>query len=114
MWTAPDGTPGSGTVLVATGTAAGTTLPIWITGDGIVTRPPTSPARALGVGLVNGVVVLMLDAGLVALAWCATRRATLAVNARSWEREWALVEPQWRNPLRRPHVDSDDSDDRDE
>jgi len=52
---------------------------------------------ALSSGLASGLAVLMLDAALVSGAWWATRRATSAINAAAWEREWALVEPQWRD-----------------
>ncbi len=98
-WTAPDGTTGMGTVLVPPGTAAGAAVPIWVTRDGAVTNPPISPAYALGAGLASGLAVLVLGAGLISGAWFAVRRATSAINACAWDREWALLEPQWRNLL---------------
>src|SRR5947199_3048736 len=64
-WTAPDGTPAAGATIVAPGTAAGTAIPLWVTRDGVVTRPPTSPAHALGAGLASVLAVLLVDAGLI-------------------------------------------------
>lgn len=96
-WTAPNGTRGVGTVIVSVGAREGATIPIWLTADGALTGAPTTAVAATGAGLVTGLAVLILDACVVAAAWWATRRATLAVNARAWDQEWAVMEPQWRN-----------------
>jgi hypothetical protein len=84
-WTAPDGTRGVGTVIVSVGAREGATIPIWLTADGALAGAPTTAAAATGAGLVTGLAVLTLDACVVATAWWATRRATLAVNARAWD-----------------------------
>ncbi len=99
-WVAPDGTSRVGTAVVGVGTRAGVTIPVWITGDGTMSSAPITSLGAVWVGIGAGLAVLAVDACAVALAWGGTRRVTLAVNVRAWEREWALMEPQWRN-LRR-------------
>lgn len=96
-WTAPDGTRKVGTAVVGVGTRAGATIPIWLTGDGALSSAPTTPFGAVGAGVASGVAVLAVDACVVAGLWRVTRRLTLALNVRAWEREWALMEPQWRN-----------------
>lgn len=96
-WTMPDGSRGIGTAIVSVGTPAGSPVPIWITSDGERTGAPTTPPGAVGAGILTGLAVLMLDAGVVTAAWWAARRMTFALNARAWEREWALIEPHWRN-----------------
>jgi hypothetical protein len=77
--------------------SAATANPVVSTRDGALPGPPTTAAQALGSGLASGLAVMMLDAALVSGAWWATRRATSAIDAAAWEREWALVEPQWRD-----------------
>jgi hypothetical protein len=77
--------------------SAATANPVVSTRDGALTGPPTTAAQALGSGLASGLAVMMLDAALVSGVWWATRRATSAIDAAAWEREWALVEPQWRD-----------------
>jgi hypothetical protein len=97
-WTAPDGTRRVGEAVVGVGTRAGATVPIWLTGDGRLTSAPITPSGAVAVGMATGFAVLAVAACVVAAGWWITRRLTLALNVRAWEREWALTEPRWRGP----------------
>ncbi len=94
-WTGPDGTPRRGSVAVAAGARAGTTVPVWLTRDGVLTGAPTTPAEAIGVGVGAGLTVVLVDGCVIVAAWPAARRLALALNARAWEREWRRVEPLW-------------------
>ena len=97
-WTAPDGTRKVGTAVVGVGTRAGSTVPVWLTGDGEMTSAPATPSGAVGLGVGAGLAVLVMDACVIAAAWPAARRLTLALNVRAWEREWERVEPLWSRP----------------
>lgn len=94
-WTAPDGTRRVGTATVGVGTRAGATISVWLTGDSEMTSAPATPAGAVGLGVATGLAVLVMDACVIAAAWPAARRVTLALNVRTWEREWERVEPLW-------------------
>jgi hypothetical protein len=96
-WTAPDGTRRAGAAVVGVGTRAGATVPVWLTGDGQLTGAPATPSAAVGAGITTGLAVVAVAACVVAAGWRITRRLTLALNVRAWEREWAVMEPRWRN-----------------
>ncbi len=81
------------------GARAGSTAPIWTERDGTLAEAPTSSLAAGFAAVLSGAVVLLLCGAVVVGAWWATRRVISTLNVRSWEREWAVVEPQWRrNP----------------
>ena len=98
-WPAPDGTPRAGEVPAALGARAGSTAPIWTERDGALAEAPTSSLAAGFAAVLSGAVVVLLCGAVVVGAWWTTRRVITTLNVRSWEREWAVVEPQWRrNP----------------
>ena len=98
-WTAADGTPRTGEVPASAGGNAGSTVAIWTERDGSLAAAPASSFAAGLAAVLAAAAVLLLSGAMVAGAWLATRRATTTLNARSWEREWAAIEPQWRrNP----------------
>ncbi|SFL43307.1 Rv1733c family protein [Geodermatophilus ruber] len=99
-WTAPDGTPGEGTVPAQVGSRAGGTVPVWLTPDGKVTTPPLTAEQATQNAVVLGGLawVGMLIAGSaahLALCWLLDRQ-----RRRRWAREWAAVEPVWARRVR--------------
>jgi hypothetical protein len=93
--TAPDGEQKVGTAAVGVGTRAGATVPVWLTSDGEMTSAPGTPSGALAAGVGAGLAVLVADACVILAAWLTARRLALALNVRSWEREWERVEPMW-------------------
>lgn len=99
-WTTPDGKQAEGVAPVEPGLAAGTEVPVWLGEDGEPRTEPLAGSTAVLCGVVAGVAVAGVLAGLLYLAWWTTDRVLLAVNARRWEQEWAVVEPQWRREYR--------------
>ncbi|MGW1255661.1 Rv1733c family protein [Streptomyces sp. NPDC002513] len=94
-WTASDGSAHRGTTLVSTGKKAGSTVRIWIDGQGEASTPPLAPTRAaveaglLGASAALGVSGVVYGAGRVGRRWLDRRRIE------QWDREWTLVGPQW-------------------
>lgn len=94
-WTAPDGKQVTGEVSALPGTAAGTTVKIWVTRDGQITDPPLLDSQISGqvalaeVGAVSGLAVVLLLAGLFARRSIDRRRMT------AWDAEWRATGPRW-------------------
>ncbi|MFR9802407.1 hypothetical protein ACL02T_08895 [Pseudonocardia sp. RS010] len=94
-WTAPDGTPRTGTVQVPGRPAAGEVELVWVDRSGATAPAPAGRGSVLG-GAVLGAAVLL---GLLVGVLVGVRRLLAAVllraNAATWGREWAEVEPRW-------------------
>jgi hypothetical protein len=94
-WSGPDGTDHRGTVTVPAGAEAGSTVPVWIDGDGDRTPPPmraddvTSRAIGQGLGVFVGLSVLACGAQIV------VRTLLDRSRSRRWGAEWASVGPMW-------------------
>jgi hypothetical protein len=88
-WTAPDGSPRSGPVVVAMSAPAGTAVPIWTDRAGNVVDPPReheqTVLRASVAAMVAGLVVAMLLAG----ARVGFRRAVDRRRMAGWDAEWS-------------------------
>jgi hypothetical protein len=95
-WTDGDGREHTGSVLVQRAQPAGAEIDVWIDGAGEITSRPANLLNAVFGGIVSAFGVLCAGGTLLVAAWLGVRRATGAVNARRWEREWAAVEPHWR------------------
>jgi hypothetical protein len=99
-WTAPDGQPRSGWIVVSSSAGPGSRSREWVDGRGALTGPPlrraqvqqrTSTARAL---TACGLAVLLVFVG--AAGRHLLRRRRLA----AWDKDWQAVEPWWTK--RRP------------
>ncbi|AEW93154.1 hypothetical protein SCATT_07830 [Streptantibioticus cattleyicolor NRRL 8057 = DSM 46488] len=94
-WTAPDGTPRTGTVRVERRPAAGDTLPVWTDRHGVLTDRPldssaaTANAVAAGLGAATTTAALAC-AARQALGWRLLRR-----RLADWERDWLRVSQDW-------------------
>ncbi|MCC5478281.1 Rv1733c family protein [Streptomyces barringtoniae] len=94
-WTNPDGSTRSGMTLVTTGKKSGSTVRIWIDTHGkLSTQPPTPGKAAVEAGLFGASAALALSGavfgiGSVGRGYLDRRRI------KEWDREWALVGPQW-------------------
>ncbi|MEU8517292.1 hypothetical protein AB0C76_37795 [Kitasatospora sp. NPDC048722] len=94
-WSYPAGQRTTGDVPVPGGTAAGTTVGIWVDDTGHSVAPPPGPAAVaakaacLGLFLLGGLGVLVV-ASLGIRLDILDRRADLA-----WQHSWALLEPVW-------------------
>lgn len=95
-WRAPGGAARHATMLVPVGTAAGTTLPVWVDDRGGLTTAPLDRTSvndsSLAVGVAAGVAIPLLFWGLHG-GLC----AVLDVHRRRrWTRDWLRVEREWR------------------
>lgn len=94
-WTAPDGTPRTGMITVASDAPAGSTVRIWIDNTGWQTHRPMAHKDVIGRAILAAaftpviVGLLLVCAGTV--AYGALRRRRLA----AWEMEWSVKGPQW-------------------
>jgi hypothetical protein len=95
VWTAPDGTPRSGTVRVPGRPVAGETEHIWVDRSGALAEAPATRLSAFGVAVLDGAVLLMLLVGALVGARGGIAAVLARSNAAAWEREWADVEPGW-------------------
>ncbi len=85
----------TGRVPVASGTAAGSTVPVWLNRSGVVQIPPLTPGQLADRVAVAALVALTgLAALLGALAgaarWLLDRRQLAA-----WDAAWLAVAPRW-------------------
>lgn len=100
-WTDENGGERTGTALVKSGTAKGSTARVWLDGEGAVTDPPMSAGNATATGWLAGGMAALA----VATGFCAARAAVRKVLDRGryarWDAEWDLVEPQWSARFRR-------------
>ncbi len=94
-WTAPGGSVRVGEVPAPGGAKAGSTVGVWIDGNGRVTGPPLSSAQLVDrmVAAVAfapiALAVMLLTVGAVAGRLLERRRL------RGWEAAWEAIEPQW-------------------
>jgi hypothetical protein len=93
-WTGPDGTIRSGTVPVALGTRAGSTVTVWLDEHGTLTSPPRRRNSALDAAVAATFAVTAVIAFLGSVRriviWRLDRR-----RLRSWETEWLIFGPRW-------------------
>jgi hypothetical protein len=94
-WTAPDGTVHTGAVPVPTGVTAGSETPIWVDHTGAVAPRPLTASDALIFGALTAVGIAVVGGFLLLFCLLAVRKVTGVLNARRWERGWALFGPEW-------------------
>lgn len=99
-WRMPDGSTGTGRVRVEEGVRAGTQVTIWLDELGNPVEPPADPSEAAAAAVLVVVFGWLAAAGLLTLAYVGAARLIDRRTCRSWEREWARVEPAWRNQPR--------------
>jgi hypothetical protein len=73
----------------------GQSVSIWLDRSGHPVPAPMNAADAVVQGITVGGLLLTLGALVIGLGWMAVRRTIDRLTAASWEREWALVGPQW-------------------
>lgn len=95
VWTTADGRTHSGDVRVTGRPKAGAEIPLWVDRTGTPVPAPMTRGTAVGLALADAAVLLLLLGLVVHQAARAVRALMILANARSWEREWAAVEPRW-------------------
>lgn len=94
-WTPPSGVAREDVIAVPQDAKAGSTVHIWIDGQGDVARRPASSgdvaAEAFGLGLLT-LMAIVLAAATTFLIF---RRLQDRGRLRRWEADWAVVEPVW-------------------
>ena len=94
-WTAPDGKVITGEIPVAPGTAAGTTVRLWTTRDGVLTDPPLQDSQVADDALLAGTVSVIALATLLAITGMLARRALDKYRMAAWDAEWRATGPRW-------------------
>ena len=101
-WTAPDGTPRSGRIIVPPGTPAGRTVSLWVDASGRPAGEPLEAADVIGRAIVTALFVAVIAAVAAgsALLWAAALARWVLFRRRlaAWEAEWRAVGPRWRSP----------------
>jgi hypothetical protein len=99
-WTAPNGRPRAGPILVGTGMTAGHTVPLWVDAAGAPTGPPPTRATVLARKAAAGVVATV---ALGIVLWCLAKAGRWVLDRRrfaDWEAAWATVGPRWTERFR--------------
>jgi hypothetical protein len=94
-WTAPDGKVITGEIPIALGTAAGTTVPLWITGDGQLTDAPLQDSQVTGDALLAETVTVIVVATLLAITGMLARHVLDKRRMAAWDAEWRATGPRW-------------------
>jgi hypothetical protein len=98
-WPLPDGTTREGTVPATPGASAGTTVPLWLDGEGNRTVAPLDPTAIPATALAMAVLPLL---GVPVTAWTLYALLCFGLDSRRqrrWEQEWVTVEREWRHRL---------------
>ncbi|MGW6980476.1 Rv1733c family protein [Streptomyces sp. NPDC054932] len=99
-WHYPSQRPHTGTIPVPAGTRHGDTVRLWVDENGTAAAAPPSQAdialNAVGIGTGALAGIVLVGGALVAVRL----RIVDARSARSWESEWADIEPRWSGRLR--------------
>jgi hypothetical protein len=94
-WQAPDGQVRTGQLIVPFGTAAGSTVPVWINRAGQRTEPPLQHSQVVGRADMSRVLaVAALAATLILVGWLG-RRALDRRRLAAWDADWLATGPRW-------------------
>jgi hypothetical protein len=94
-WTAPNGKVITGEIPIAPGTAAGTTVRLWITSDGQLTEPPLQDSQVAGDAVLAGTVSVIVLATLLSITGLVARRTLDKRRMAAWDAEWRATGPRW-------------------
>jgi hypothetical protein len=95
LWTAPDGTARTGTIIPpATGAVAGSGVLIWTDAHGNPVSPPVrrDPTES---AVMAGFATALALLALVACLRLAVRNRLNKRRLAGWQTEWTLIEPRW-------------------
>jgi hypothetical protein len=96
QWAGPDGASVAGVVLAPPGTTAGDEVRAWLDAAGRPVTAPADRAEVTTTAFLVGFSVLAMGSLLLAGLWVGAEHGVELLRRRYWEREWAEVEPMWR------------------
>ncbi|MFI5960067.1 hypothetical protein [Cryptosporangium sp. NPDC051539] len=99
-WTLPDGTRRTAAIEVKHEARAGQTVRVWMDRTWMPQRPPRGLADLRRDAVDLALLVVVGGGALLHLLYAGIRRRLDDRRLASWEREWTLVEPRWRNRRR--------------
>jgi hypothetical protein len=94
-WTEPSGTVTTGEVTVPSGTAAGTTVRVWITRDGQPSDPPLLDSQISAQVLLAEISSVLVAALAMIVTGAVARRALDKRRMAAWDAEWRATGPRW-------------------
>jgi hypothetical protein len=95
VWTAPSGAERSGPVPARPDAEVGSTVLIWVDGDGARTTRPLSTGDVVGRALGAAVLTWIAISASAYGGHLVVRRMLDRSRARRWATEWAIVGPVW-------------------
>ncbi|BFV60655.1 hypothetical protein KCMC57_up57590 [Kitasatospora sp. CMC57] len=95
VWTVPAAPPRTGVIDAPSGTPAGTEVPLWVDDAFLPARPARSDGEMATTVSAQGIGVFAALGGVAWVGYQVRRRALDRRALRSWESDWAAVEPQW-------------------
>lgn len=96
-WQLPDGMTRVGVVSADNGLETGAEVPVWLDRSGSPVNAPMSAFGAWAVGAMVAVCGWFVAIGLLALACYGLHVALDRRRFRTWQSEWARVEPEWHD-----------------
>lgn len=96
-WTSATGVRRTGEILAPTGSAKGSTVPIWTDAGGNQTSPPLQPSQVAGQGEVAALGAIV---GIAALYLSETALVRYVMNRRrmaAWDADWAVTAKTWNH-----------------
>jgi hypothetical protein len=97
-WTAPDGQPRSGWVLVSSGAAADSRSRVWVNRRGSLTDPPLRRAQLQERTSIAGALTACGLGALLVFVGAAGRHLLGQRRLAGWDKDWRAVEPRWTKP----------------
>jgi hypothetical protein len=100
VWSGPSGGQHTGLVVVPIDAKAGSSVLVWIDGDGDLTTRPLDAGGAMARAVGMAAVTYVWTSALAAGAYLAFRASLDRSRLRRWAADWAVVEPVWTRTVR--------------
>ncbi len=94
-WTAPGGVSRTGQAYAPSGTAAGSSVPVWTDGSGRQTGVPVRSTDAATLAVLVASLAVVAVAILACLAWLFAHRVLDRRRLAGWDAGWSDTGPQW-------------------
>jgi hypothetical protein len=101
-WKAPDGQMRTGPVFVPDGSAAGSTVMVWVTTTGQLTEPPLQRSQITGRTELSEALAVAVLAVTLCTAGLVGRRLLDRHRLAAWDAEWLATGPRWSPGGRTP------------